>query len=189
VDELQHLNHNPVANVIWVPIDSIVANDYNPNQISQVELGLLEISILADGYTQPIVTVFDETEQNYIIVDGFHRFHCMRINEEIYQRNNGMLPIVVIDRDVNNRMASTIRHNRARGRHVIPGMSKLVIDLSRRGWSDSRICNELGMSPDELIRLKHVTGFASLFDDSEYSRSWVTKDQIKIKRNYSDDSE
>lgn len=178
----------PIDNVIWVPIDKVEANDYNPNSVAKIEMQLLYISILKDGYTQPIVTIYDSEKDKYIIVDGFHRYSVCKMNKDIYERNNGLLPIVVIDKPVNERMASTVRHNRARGKHSISGMSNMVFKLLDNGWDDKEICNELGLEAEELLRLKHLTGFSKLFENIEYKKAWETKRQIEIRQKYKKES-
>lgn len=156
-------------------------NDYNPNSVARVEMKLLYTSILHDGYTQPVVTIWDNLREKYIIVDGFHRYYTAKTNPDILARNHGLLPIVVIQADINDRMASTVRHNRARGKHSISGMANMVFSMLDNGWEDAEICNELGMESEELVRLKHITGFSKLFADTGYKRAWVTKQQAKIK--------
>lgn len=173
--DLSPIKSQPVDLVRWVPIDQVSPNDYNPNSVAKVEMGLLYHSIKHDGYTQPIVTVWDYAAQRYVIVDGFHRYFVCKTNPDILERNHGMLPIVVIDKGMNDRMAATVRHNRARGKHSTDGMSNMVFAMLDEGWDDAAICNELGMQPDELIRLKHVTGFSKLFENQEYSKAWKTK--------------
>lgn len=170
---------DPVDAVLWVPIEMVQANDYDPNTVANNELKLLYTSIEHDRYTQPIVTVFDEEEKKYIIIDGFHRYFVMKKYKDIRERTNGYLPIVVLSKDINDRMASTIRHNRARGKHSVGGMGEIVFKMLDNGWGDAEICKELGMEADELVRLKHVTGFSKLFEDTEYKRSWETKKMIK----------
>jgi len=174
----------PVDFVRWIPIEQVLPNDYNPNKVAHIEMGLLLKSIEHDGYTQPVVTIYDPEIDKYIIVDGFHRYYIMRLNQEIYDRTQGYLPCVVIEKDINDRMAATIRHNRARGKHTIQGMSSMVFQMLDNGWSDAEICNELGMEPEELLRLKHITGFSKLFEDIEYKKSWKAKSQILIKKRY-----
>lgn len=171
----------PVDNVKWVPITQVQANDYNPNNVARIEMKLLYTSILHDGYTQPVVTVYDNTNDKYIIVDGFHRYFVCKENKDIFERNKGMLPIVVIDKGINDRMASTVRHNRARGKHQMSGMSSMVFEMLENGWSDAEICNELGMEAEELIKLKHITGFSKLFENVEYGKAWETKQQIQLR--------
>lgn len=180
--ELSPTKSQPVDLVRWVPIEMVSPNDYNPNSVAQVEMGLLYHSIKQDGYTQPVVTIWDESLRKYVIVDGFHRYYVCKTNPDIYERNRGMLPIVVIDKGINDRMASTVRHNRARGKHSVDGMSNMVFSMLDEGWSDEAICNELGMQPDELVRLKHVTGFSKLFDKVEYSRAWKTRQMVLAEK-------
>lgn len=171
----------PVDYVHWVHIDLVEPNDYNPNSVAHIEMALLYTSIDHDGYTQPTVVIYDPAKGKYIIVDGFHRYYVMKYNPTIYERTHGYLPVVIIDKDINDRMASTVRHNRARGKHSVQGMSNLVFQMLDNGWSDAEICNELGMEPEELLRLKHITGFSKLFKDVEYNRAWKTKRQILIE--------
>tara|TARA_R100000388_G_C7245002_1_gene164359 strand:- start:442 stop:1143 length:702 start_codon:yes stop_codon:yes gene_type:complete len=176
------MSHQPIDNVLWVDIKKVKANDYNPNSVASQEMSLLATSILHDGYTQPVVTVYDDNEDKYIIIDGFHRYFTCLNNKKIFDRNQGLLPVVVLQKDMNDRMASTVRHNRARGKHSIGGMSNMVFNMLDNGWADNDICNELGMQPDELLRLKHITGFSKLFENAEYSKSWTTKHQILLKK-------
>ncbi len=157
----------PVLNVKMVDIDKVVANDYNPNKVAPPEMALLRHSIEEDGYTQPIVTYYDKKNDKYIVVDGFHRYRCAKEYFHLKQ-----IPIVTIDKDLENRMASTIRHNRARGTHQIVDMSHIVRDLTQRGWSDREISKHLGMDLDEIIRLKQITGLKEMFANHVFSRSW-----------------
>jgi ParB-like chromosome segregation protein Spo0J len=177
----------PVGCVLWVPLEQVTPNDYNPNSVARIEMGLLYTSIRHDGYTQPCVTVWDDEAQKYCIVDGFHRYYTMKTRRDIYERCGGLLPIVVIEKDVNDRMAATVRHNRARGKHSVDGMANMVFSMLDNGWSDADICNELGMSAEELLRLKHITGFSKLFEDVEYRRAWVTDRQVKIQQEWKKD--
>ena len=163
---------SPVYNVIGVPVEKVRANNYNPNRVAPPEMKLLELSIWEDGFTQPVVCYYDKDNDQYIVVDGFHRYTIMKTSERIYAREKGLLPIVVIDKELGERMASTIRHNRARGSHNIDLMSNIVAELLEMGKSDNWICKNIGMSADELLRLKQVTGLASLFRNEEYSQSW-----------------
>ena len=158
---------SPVYNLIAVPIEKISPNDYNPNSVAPPEMRLLYDSIKEDGYTMPIVCYYDKENDKYIVVDGFHRYRCAVEYFHLKQ-----IPIVTIDKDLSNRMASTIRHNRARGTHQIIDMSKIVIDLSNRGWSDKQIGKHLGMELDEIIRLRQVSGLKEAFADHVFSRSW-----------------
>lgn len=178
------MKKQPIDNVLRVPIENVQANDYNPNSVATQEMRLLYTSILHDGYTQPVVTIWDEELKKYIIVDGFHRFTVMKTNKDIYDLNDGLLPIVVIDKSINDRMASTVRHNRARGKHSVDGMADMVFKMLENGWSDSDICHELGLEAEELIRLKHITGFSKLFRDVEYNKAWETREQIKLRKQY-----
>lgn len=172
----------PVSDVKWIYIDKIKSNDYNPNSVAINELKLLYISILHDGFTQPIVTIYDKENDEYIIVDGFHRYLIMKTFKDIYERTSGYLPVVVINKGINDRMASTIRHNRARGKHSIYGLGNIVFSMLEKGWEDNAICSELGMEADELIRLKHVTGFSKLFENMEYKKAWETDRQVMLRR-------
>lgn len=163
---------SPVYNVQAIPVEKIKANDYNPNRVAPPEMKLLEISIWEDGFTQPIVCYYDKDKDEYIVVDGFHRFTTMLTSPRIYEREGGKMPVVVIDKPLGDRMASTIRHNRARGSHNVDLMSNIVAELLEMGKSDTWICRNIGMSADEVLRLKQITGLASLFKDEEFSRSW-----------------
>ena len=176
----------PIDFVRWIPVNKIQPNDYNPNSVAKVEMGLLYKSIKHDGYTQPIVTIYDEKIKKYVIVDGFHRFFTCQRNKDIMERNNGMLPIVVIEKDINERMASTVRHNRARGEHSVKGMGNMVFEMLENGWKEEDICNHLGMEAEEILKLKHVTGFSKLFEDIEYKKAWETKNQMLIKKKFNE---
>ena len=173
--ELSPVASQPVDMIHWVTIDRVQANDYNPNSVASAEMRLLYISIRNDGYTQPIVTIYDEESDKYVIVDGFHRYEIAKSNPDILERNQGLLPVVVLNKGMNDRMAATIRHNRARGKHSVQGMSSLVFSMLDNGWEDNAICNNLGMEPEELLRLKHITGFSKLFANADYSQAWETK--------------
>jgi quercetin dioxygenase-like cupin family protein len=163
---------SPVYNVKRAPIEKVTANDYNPNSVAPPEMALLETSIWEDGYTQPVVVVYDRNNDKYVVVDGFHRYCTLRDSKRIYERENGMLPVVVLDKEMHDRMASTIRHNRARGSHNIELMSTIVSELVEMGKGDRWICQHIGMSPDELLRLKQITGVAALFQNQDFSESW-----------------
>ena len=167
---------SPVYNVMAVPIDKIRANSYNPNAVASPEMKLLEISIWEDGYTMPIVCYRLPDEDAYEIVDGYHRYTTMKTSKRIFEREKGLLPIVVIDKDIKDRMASTIRHNRARGSHSIELMSNIVAELVNAGMSDAWILKHIGMDADELLRLKQVTGLAALFKDKDFSEAWSGKE-------------
>lgn len=163
---------SPVYNVQKVPIEKIQANSYNPNSVAPPEMKLLYKSILEDGYTMPIVCYYLQNEDRYEIVDGFHRYTIMKKHKNIYEREEGCLPVVVIEKDINNRMASTIRHNRARGSHSIELMVNIVQNLVESGMSDAWILKNIGMDADELLRLKQISGLQSLFKDRDFSKSW-----------------
>lgn len=176
------MKHNPVARIQFVDVDKIEPNDYNPNAVAKNELKLLEISIDHDGYTQPTVTIWDDEKQKYVIVDGFHRYYVMKTSKLINERNGGKLPIVVLDKGINDRMASTVRHNRARGKHSVTGMGNIVCEMLKNGATDEEVCNELGLEVDELVRLKYTSGVAKLFEDQEFSKS--AKPTYQIEREY-----
>lgn len=163
---------SPVYDVKRVPIEKVTANDYNPNSVAPPEMALLETSIWEDGYTQPVVVVYDRDNDKYVVVDGFHRYCTLRDSKRIHDREKGMLPVVVLNKDIHDRMASTIRHNRARGTHNIELMSTIVAELVEMGKGDRWICQHIGMSPDELLRLKQITGVAALFQNQDFSESW-----------------
>ena len=163
---------SPVYGVKAVPIDQVKGNDYNPNSVAPPEMALLELSIWEDGYTQPVVTYWDAEQSMYVVVDGFHRHLVMRTSKRINERENGMLPVVVIDKSLADRMASTIRHNRARGKHAVEAMTDIVVELKRRNWSDEKIGKNLGMEPDEVLRLSQISGIAEVFKDQEFSQAW-----------------
>lgn len=174
----------PVDLIRWVPIEKVTPNDYNPNSVATKELRLLHTSIMHDGYTQPVVTVYDQERDLYVIVDGFHRYFTMKSNQDTRELTGGYLPVVVIDKEINDRMASTVRHNRARGKHSMDGMSSMVFQMLEQGWGDAEICNELGMEPEELTRTKHITGFSKLFENAEYSRAYMTASQLRIAQQH-----
>lgn len=163
---------SPVYDVRAVPIEQVESNTYNPNAVAPPEMALLETSIWEDGYTQPIVTYHDKERDIYVVVDGFHRYLTIKTSARIRERENGMLPVVVIDKEIGDRMASTIRHNRARGSHNIELMSTIVAELVEMGKGDRWICQHIGMSADELLRLKQITGVAALFANRDFSKSW-----------------
>lgn len=161
--------YSPVYNVKPVPIEKIQANSYNPNSVASPEMKLLYQSIKQDGYTMPIVCYYLKDIDKYEIVDGFHRYTTMLKHKDIYERENGCLPVTVIDKPLSDRMASTIRHNRARGSHDIGLMTNIVADLVDSGMSDAWILKNIGMDADELLRLKQVSGLAALFSNKEFS--------------------
>ncbi len=172
--EISPFKTEPVDYVKWVKSPLVHANDYNPNSVAPPEMALLHRSIQADGYTQPIVSMPDP-DGRYEVIDGFHRHRVGKECEDIQSRVHGYLPLVQIresQTDRNDRMAATIRHNRARGEHRVESMADIVVELKRRFWSDEKIAKELGMEPDEVLRLTQVTGLAGLFADREFSEAW-----------------
>lgn len=167
---------SPVYNIKKVPIEKIHANRYNPNNVAKPEMDLLYQSIKIDGYTMPIVCDYDEKTDTYEIVDGFHRYTIMKKHKDIYEREGGCLPVVTTyNTDMSDKMASTIRHNRARGTHDIELMSNIVAELVESGMSDAWIAKNIGMDIDEILRLKQITGLAALFKNKEFSKSWEVK--------------
>lgn len=164
---------SPVYNVKAVPIEKVQANTYNPNRVPSPEMKLLYDSIKCDGYTMPVVTYYLPDVDKYEIVDGFHRYTIMLTHKDIYEREKGLLPVVVIDKPLTDRMASTVRHNRARGSHSIDLMVNIVAELKDAGMSDAWILKHLGMDAEELLRLKQVSGLAALFKDKEFSKGEV----------------
>jgi len=171
--------NEPVDFVKWVLSDNVVANDYNPNKVAPPEMELLEVSIINDGYTQPIVTF--PTDDKIEVVDGFHRNRVGKESKIVKDRINGYLPIVIIRKEQSNktdRIASTIRHNRARGKHQVDAMSEIVIELKNRNWSNSRISKQLGMDEEEVLRLCQISGLENLFSDKDFSKAWTSPDDI-----------
>ena len=164
---------SPVYNVQRVPVEKIRANAYNPNHVAPPEMKLLYKSILEDGYTMPIVCYYVEEDDMYEIVDGYHRYTTMVLHKDIYGREGGCLPVSVIDKPLEDRMASTIRHNRARGEHSVELMTNIVAELVESGMSDAWIMKNIGMDAEELLRLKQLSGLQSLFKDADFSKSWV----------------
>lgn len=178
----------PVAKVRLVHITRVQANDYNPNAVAGQEMKLLHTSISSDGYTQPVVTMYDPDaaggQGRYIIVDGFHRYTTMRMYQDIADASSGYLPVVVIEKSIADRIASTVRHNRARGKHSVQGMGSLVFQMLEAGESDTEICNKLGLEAEELARLKHITGYSKLYANVEFSKPMLTSAQMKAKADY-----
>lgn len=174
IHALSPMRREPVDFVRWIRAESLHANDYNPNSVAPPEMRLLQLSIMSDGYTQPIVAWPDGSGE-FEVVDGFHRNRVAREVGAVKKRVHGRLPIAVINSDrtaKEDRIAATIRHNRARGKHAVDAMSDIVVDLSRRNWSSEKIAKELGMEADEVLRLKQVTGLAELFADRDFSEAW-----------------
>jgi ParB-like chromosome segregation protein Spo0J len=171
--DISPMKDEPVDCVLWVPADTVDANDYNPNQVAPPEMRLLELSISEDGYTQPIVTW--QIDGHREVVDGFHRNRVGKECKTVRARVRGYLPVTTINdarTDKGDRIAATIRHNRARGKHHVEGMSDIVLELKRRNWSDEKICKQLGMDPDEVLRLAQIQGLAEMFADHEFSEAW-----------------
>ncbi len=171
--EVSPMKDEPVDCVVWVKNENVIANDYNPNKVAPPEMLLLGVSISEDGYTQPIVTFKDEC--GYTVIDGFHRNRVGKEIEEIRERVHGYLPITIIrpDREGRcDRIASTIRHNRARGKHTIVGMTDIIVELKRRNWSNEKIARELGMDADEILRLSQISGLAEMFANRDFSEAW-----------------
>ena len=160
---------SPVYKVKAIPVEKICANDYNPNVVAPPEMRLLELSIWEDGFTMPCVCYYNEEADNYILVDGYHRYQVLKKSKRVYQRENGLLPVVVIDKELSHRMASTIRHNRARGAHSIELMCHIVAELDKAGMSDEWIMKNIGMDRDEVLRLKQISGLAELFATKDFS--------------------
>jgi ParB-like chromosome segregation protein Spo0J len=172
--EISPFKNEPVDLVLWVKNTEVHANDYNPNSVAPPEMKLLHISIAEDGYTQPIVTMVDGIKSREVI-DGFHRHRVGKEFDDIRARVNSYLPVVTINderSDKENRIASTIRHNRARGKHRVDAMSEIEVDLKKRNWTDEKIARELGMDADEVLRLSQISGLAEMFKDQEFSLAW-----------------
>lgn len=172
---------SPVYSVISVPIEKIKPNTYNPNAVAPPEMKLLYESIKEDGYTMPIVCYYSRENDIYVIVDGFHRYRIMLDHSDIYEREKGMLPVSVIRKPIDQRMASTIRHNRARGNHSVDLMSNIVKELHELGRSDAWISKHLGMDKDEILRLKQITGLAALFKDVKFGKAWKPVDEFGVE--------
>jgi len=175
IHRLSPFSGEPVDCVLWVPAEEVTANDYNPNSVAPPEMKLLDHSIQEDGYTQPIVAWRRNGDGAYEVVDGFHRHRVGRESDAVRARIHGYLPLAVINADRSDRgdrIAATIRHNRARGKHKVEAMSEIVLELKRRNWSNEKIGRELGMDPDEVLRLAQITGLAEMFADREFSEAW-----------------
>jgi len=171
--DISPFKKEPVDCIIWIKQSEIQANDYNPNKVAPPEMELLKLSIQNDGYTQPVVSWKENDRRE--VVDGFHRYLVATNDDQVLKRLNGYLPVTTINKertDKGNRIASTIRHNRARGKHQIESMSDIVVELKKRNWTDKRICKELGMDEDEVLRLCQITGLSELFSNSEFNEAW-----------------
>jgi ParB-like chromosome segregation protein Spo0J len=187
LNSISPFKNEPVDCVLWVRNDSVHANDYNPNSVAPPEMELLRLSIEADGYTQPIVTMLENGNTREVI-DGFHRNRVGKECSDIQKRVHGYLPVVTINQsreDKADRIASTIRHNRARGKHKVTAMSDIVVDLKKRNWSDDKIARELGMDADEVLRLCQISGLSEMFTDHEFSEAWEIN-SINEKDNLTD---
>lgn len=186
INELREFIHynspfknEPVDFVKWVKCDDVIANDYNPNKVAPPEMELLEISIMNDGYTQPVVTFPNNGKIE--VVDGFHRTRVSKESKIVKNRVLGYTPTVIIRKeqsDKNDRIASTIRHNRARGKHQVDAMSEIVLELKNRNWKNERIARELGMDEEEILRLCQISGLQDIFKDDDFSKSWESSDSI-----------
>lgn len=173
--EISPFKSEPVDCVLWVKNNTVYANDYNPNSVAPPEMELLRLSISNDGYTQPIVSM-DNGNETREVIDGFHRNRVGKECEDIQKRVHGYLPVVTIresQNGKNDRIASTIRHNRARGKHKVESMSEIVVDLKKRNWSDAKISKELGMDRDEVLRLTQISGLTEMFSNKEFSEGWT----------------
>lgn len=166
---------HPVLNVQLVPIARVEGNEYNPNKVAPPEMKLLELSVKKDGLTMPVVVASEKKNENWVIVDGFHRTAVCRDTQEIKDSLEGYLPVTILEKSLENRVAATVRHNIARGTHQVELSAKLVAFLKRNDWSNKRIGEELGMDPDEVLRLRQITGLAEAFQDQEFSKSWEIK--------------
>lgn len=191
--KISPFTYEPVDCVQWVKEELVIANDYNPNTVAPPEMELLHTSIQEDGYTQPIVVY--EHDNIYEVVDGFHRNRVGKEYDDIRERIHGYLPVTIINderHDKADRIASTIRHNRARGKHRVEAMSDIVIELKRRNWSDNKIAKELGMDADEVLRLTQITGLAEMFADKDFSEAWevdLSDDADFIDESFEEDEE
>jgi hypothetical protein len=189
IHDISPFKNEPVDFVKWIKCDNVIANDYNPNKVAPPEMQLLEISIMNDGYTQPVVT-FPKDKSVVEVVDGFHRTRVSKESKIVRQRVYGFTPTVIIRKeqsDKNDRIASTIRHNRARGKHQIDAMSEIILELKNRNWKNERIARELGMDEDEILRLCQITGLQDIFKDDDFSKSWESSDIITNYEPITDD--
>ena len=182
IHEISPFKNEPVDFVKWVVNTDVVANDYNPNKVAPPEMELLEVSIMNDGYTQPIVSWSNPEKGKTEVIDGFHRNRVGKESKVVNQRVNGYLPVVDIRKEQsgkNDRIASTIRHNRARGKHQVNAMSEIVIELKNRNWSNKRISKQLGMDEEEVLRLCQISGLEHLFSDEDFSKAWESEDVVQ----------
>jgi len=185
IHQMSPMNQHPVDFVEWVKQETVEANDYNPNSVAPPEMELLHLSISADGYTQPIVTNVEYDTR--VVIDGFHRNRVGREYPDVAETLAGYLPVVQIRAtasDRPDRIASTIRHNRARGKHSVPKMTDIVLELKRRNWSDAKIGKQLGMDDDEVLRLSQIGGLADSFADRSFSTAWEVADDLDVAGEY-----
>lgn len=185
IHEISPFRSEPTDLIQWVKAETVHANSYNPNSVAPTEMDLLRLSIEADGYTQPIVTM--ENGDNREVIDGFHRHLVGKTYDPIQKRIHGYLPVVTINSDrqsLEDRMAATVRHNRARGKHKVESMSEIVIHLKRKKWSDEKIAKHLGMDADEVLRLRQITGLAEMFSDREFSQAWEVEYEDSEEKEY-----
>lgn len=185
LNSISPFKNEPVDCVIWVKNDTVFANEYNPNAVATPEMELLRLSIEADWYTQPIVTM-DESEKRTVI-DGFHRNRVWKEYSQITERIHWYLPVVTINKDredISDRMAATIRHNRARWEHKVESMSNIIMELKKRKWSDEKIWKQLWMDKDEVLRLSQITGLAEMFSDKEFSKAWEMSEDEFVETNF-----
>lgn len=181
IHDVSPFKAEPVDYVHWELSDNVVANDYNPNKVAPPEMELLEVSIMNDGYTQPIVTWANPEKGKTEVIDGFHRNRVGKESAVVRDRIKGYLPVVNIRKEQsgkNDRIASTIRHNRARGKHQVDAMSEIVVELKNRNWTNTRIAKQLGMDEEEILRLCQISGLEHLFSDRDFSRSWEASDVV-----------
>jgi len=165
---------SPVYNIKKISIDKIKANDYNPNRIASPEFKLLELSILEDGFTMPIVCYHNKKDDMYEIVDGLHRFLIAKNNKTINQREKNSIPVSIIEKPLKNRFASSIRHNRARGENLLELMQNFIYkSIENNKIDDNWMMKNYGLDKDELLRLKQLTGIKELFKDKDFSKTWV----------------
>ena len=189
-DEVREkLKGQPMESVQWVHESLIIANDYNMNSVAPTEMKLLATSILQDGFTMPVVCIYDNEQGVYVLIDGFHRTSTVKNNKEVNAMTGGYVPVVTLNKTMADRVQATIRHNRARGKHSTDGMANAVFKLLEEGETDEEIINQLGMEAEELIRLKHITGFSKLFENVEYKKAWMDTKQIKIKKKWREENE
>lgn len=172
------INH-PVLNVQMVPVDKVQANDYNPNKVAPPEMKLLKLSIKKDGLTMPVVAAKKDCDDNYVVVDGFHRRTHVSDDREIRESLKGYLPVSILNKDIDDRITSTVRHNMARGTHHVELSANLIVLLRKHNWTNARIGIELGMEADEVLRLKQITGLAEAFKDREFSKSWEVQNELQ----------